>query len=54
VGDPREVTGPIAVLPGVVTKIIAVPVGGWVLKARCWGAARLAEQIQAAVTEARG
>ena len=51
--DLREVTGPITVLPGVVTKIIAVPVGGRVFKARCWGAARMAEQIQAAVTAAR-
>jgi hypothetical protein len=41
------------VLPGVVTKIIAVPVGGRVFKARCWGAAEMAEQIQTAVTEAR-
>jgi hypothetical protein len=51
--DLREVTGPIAVLPGVLTKIIAVPLGGRVFKARCWGAAKMAERIQTAVTAAR-
>jgi hypothetical protein len=47
--DLAEVTGPVTVLPGFVTKIIAVPVGGAVFKARCWGAKKMAERIQAAV-----
>jgi len=51
--DLRSVTGPVAVLPGVATKIIAVPVAGRVFKARCWGAQSMADQIQAAVTAAR-
>jgi hypothetical protein len=41
------------VLPGVLTKIIAVPVGERVFKARCWGAGKMAERIQRAVTAAR-
>ena len=45
----------VEVQPGVLTKIVAVGVGGGrVVKARCFGAAGLADQIRAAVQAARG
>ena len=40
--------------PGVLTKIIAVRVGSQVVKARCFGAAGLADQIRTAVQAAQG
>lgn len=43
----------VEVQPGVLTKIIAVRVGPQVVKARCFGAAGLADQIRAAVQAAR-
>lgn len=44
----------VEVQPGVLTKIIAVQVGGGrVVKARCFGAAGLADQVRAAVRSAQ-
>ena len=51
--DLRDLTGPVTVLPGFLTKIIAVPVGGEIFKARCWGAAAMAERIQTAANAAQ-
>ena len=50
--DLRQIDS-VEVQPGVLTKIIAVRVGSQVLKARCFGAAGLADQIRAAVQAAR-
>ncbi|GAA4402521.1 hypothetical protein [Tsukamurella soli] len=40
-------------LSGVLTRIVAVRTGDLVLKVRCFGAAKLAEQIRTAVSAAR-
>jgi hypothetical protein len=40
------------VLPGFLTKIIAVRVGDKVVKVRCWGASKMADRIRAAVQAA--
>jgi hypothetical protein len=43
----------VELLPGVLTKIVAMHTGERVFKIRCFGAAKLAEQIQAAASAAR-
>lgn len=43
----------VEVLPGVVTRIVAMRVGGRVVKARMYGADRVAETLRQAIARAR-
>jgi hypothetical protein len=51
---PTEAISDVELQPGFATRIVAVRVGDKVVRVRCYGAARLAAAIRAAVAEARG